>query len=68
LYEGSTAATHATICSSDCQGRNEQGNRYIKDPNEAVKTGQIVKVKVLSADAKTKRIVLSMKALMEAVP
>jgi uncharacterized protein len=44
---------------------SELSNRFIKDPSEAVKTGQIVKVKVLSADAKTKRISLSMKALME---
>ncbi|WP_263365948.1 Tex family protein [Edaphobacter bradus] len=43
---------------------SELSNRYIKDPNEAVKAGQIVKVKVLSADAATKRIALSMKALM----
>jgi len=43
---------------------SELSNRYIKDPNEAVKAGQIVKVQVLSADAKTKRIALSMKALM----
>jgi protein Tex len=43
---------------------SELSNRYIKDPNEAVKAGQIVKVKVLSADILTKRIALSMKALM----
>ncbi|GGG81928.1 Tex family protein [Edaphobacter dinghuensis] len=43
---------------------SELSNRFIKDPSEAVKAGQIVKVKVLSADAKTKRIALSMKALM----
>jgi uncharacterized protein len=43
---------------------SELSNRYIKDPSEAVKAGQIVKVKVLSADIKTKRIALSMKALM----
>jgi uncharacterized protein len=43
---------------------SELSNRYIKDPNEAVKAGQIVKVKVLSADFVTKRIALSMKALM----
>ena len=42
---------------------SELSNRFIKDPSEAVKTGQIVKVKVLSADAKTKRIALSIKAL-----
>jgi uncharacterized protein len=42
---------------------SELSNRYIKDPSEAVKTGQIVKVKVLSVDAKSKRIALSIKAL-----
>ncbi len=42
---------------------SELSNRFIKDPAEAVKTGQIVKVKVLSVDAKTKRIALSIKAL-----
>jgi uncharacterized protein len=43
---------------------SELSNGFIKDPSEAVKAGQIVKVKVLSADVKTKRIALSMKALM----
>src|SRR5271154_351789 len=43
---------------------SELSNHFIKDPSEAVKAGQIVKVKVLSADLKTKRIALSMKALM----
>jgi uncharacterized protein len=43
---------------------SELSNRFIKEPSEAVKAGQIVKVKVLSSDAKTKRIALSMKALM----
>jgi uncharacterized protein len=47
---------------------SELSNRYIKDPSDAVKAGQIVKVKVLSADAKTKRIALSMKALMDSAP
>jgi uncharacterized protein len=47
---------------------SELSNRYIKDPGDAVKVGQIVKVKVLSADVKTKRIALSIKALMEATP
>jgi uncharacterized protein len=42
---------------------SELSSRYIKEPSEAVKAGQIVKVKVLSADAKTKRIALSIKAL-----
>jgi uncharacterized protein len=36
-------------------------NRYVKDPNDAVKAGQVVKVKVLSADAQRKRIGLSIK-------
>jgi len=47
---------------------SELSNRFIKDPSEAVKAGQIVKVKVLSADAKTKRIALSMRALMGPTP
>ncbi len=42
---------------------SELSNRYIKEPSDAVKAGQIVKVKVLSADAKAKRIALSIKAL-----
>jgi uncharacterized protein len=42
---------------------SELANRYIKEPGDAVKAGQIVKVKVLSVDPKTKRIALSMKAL-----
>ncbi len=42
---------------------SELSSRFIKDPSEAVKTGQIVKVKVLSVDAKAKRIGLSIKAL-----
>ncbi|GFE61059.1 Tex family protein [Geobacter sp. AOG2] len=36
-------------------------NRYVKDPNDAVTVGQVVKVKVLSADAQRKRIALSIK-------
>ncbi len=42
---------------------SEIANRYIKEPAEVLKTGQIVKVKVLAADTKTKRISLSIKAL-----
>jgi uncharacterized protein len=42
---------------------SEMSHRFIKDPSELVKAGQIVKVQVLSADPKTKRIALSMKAL-----
>ena len=44
---------------------SELSNKFIKDPSEAVKAGQIVKVKVLSADARTKRVSLSIKALLE---
>lgn len=40
---------------------SELSNRFIKDPSEVVKAGQIVKVRVLSVDPKTKRIALSMK-------
>ena len=36
-------------------------NRYVKDPNDAAKAGQVVKVKVLSADPQRKRIALSIK-------
>ena len=43
---------------------SELSVRYIKDPNDAVQVGQIVKVKVISADAKAKRIALSIKALL----
>jgi uncharacterized protein len=42
---------------------SELANHYIKEPSEAVKTGQIVKVKVLGVDLKAKRIALSIKAL-----
>lgn len=45
---------------------SELSNRYIRDPNEAVKAGQIVKVKVLSVDPRLKRIALSIKALLPA--
>jgi protein Tex len=47
---------------------SELSSRYVKDPSEAVKAGQIVKVKVLNADAKTKRIALSIKALQGGPP
>ena len=40
---------------------SELADRYIKEPGDVVKVGQIVKVRVLGADAKTKRIALSMK-------
>ncbi len=40
---------------------SELSDRYIKEPSDVVKVGQIVKVHVLGADAKSKRIALSMK-------
>jgi uncharacterized protein len=47
---------------------SELSNKFIKEPSEAVKTGQIVKVKVLSVDAKAKRIALSIKQLTGPAP
>ncbi|MGA7159200.1 MAG: Tex family protein [Acidobacteriaceae bacterium] len=47
---------------------SEMCNRFIKEPSEAVKTGQIVKVKVLNVDIKAKRIGLSIKALASPTP
>ena len=35
--------------------------RFVKDPHEVVKPGQIVKVKVLSVDAQRQRIALTMR-------
>jgi len=40
---------------------SELSNQYIKDPREVVKTGQIVKVRVLEVDVPRKRIALSLK-------
>ncbi len=42
---------------------SQLANRFVKDASDVVKAGQIVNVQVLSADSKTKRIALSMKAL-----
>lgn len=42
---------------------SEIADHYIKNPNEVLKTGQIVKVRVLEIDKPRKRIALSMKAL-----
>jgi uncharacterized protein len=42
---------------------SELANRFVKDPNDVVKVGQVVRVQVISADPKAKRIALSMKAL-----
>lgn len=43
---------------------SQLSNRFVKDPCQAVKVGDIVKVKVLGVDLGQKRISLSMKALM----
>jgi uncharacterized protein len=40
---------------------SELANRFVRDPNEVVRVGQVVKVRVLSVDAAKKRIGLSMK-------
>ncbi len=45
---------------------SELSNRFMKDASEVVKVGQIVKVQVLNADPKARRIALSMKALAAA--
>jgi protein Tex len=37
----------------------------VRDPSVIVRAGQIVKVKVLSMDPKTKRITLSIKAMQD---
>lgn len=42
-------------------------NRFIRDPREAVKVGDVVQVKVISVEPETKRIGLSMKALLPAL-
>lgn len=40
---------------------SELADKFIKDPQEMVSTGQVVKVRVLSVDSQRKRIALSMK-------
>jgi len=47
---------------------SELANRFIKDPSEFVKAGQIVKATVLTVDPKAKRIALSMKASAPPAP
>ncbi len=41
---------------------SELADRFVKDPNDIVKVGQVVKVRVLSVDSHLKRIALSMKS------
>ncbi len=47
---------------------SELSNKFIKDPKEAVRVGEVVKVKVLAVDVPMKRISLSRKALLSPVP
>jgi uncharacterized protein len=47
---------------------SELSHKYIQDAREAVKVGDIVKVKVIGVDQKMKRISLSMKALLPKPP
>jgi uncharacterized protein len=47
---------------------SEPSRKYIQDAREAVKVGDIVKVKVIGVDQGMKRISLSMKALMPKPP
>ncbi len=44
---------------------SQMSNRFIRNPREAVKVGDIVQVKVLSVEMDTQRIGLSMKALLQ---
>lgn len=41
---------------------SELADRFVRDPNEVVRVGQVVKVRVVSVDAARRRIGLSMKA------
>ncbi len=43
---------------------SQMSNRFIRDPREAVKVGDVVQVKVISVEVETKRIGLSIKALL----
>src|SRR6185436_16525516 len=43
---------------------SELSNRFVSDPRDAVKVGDIVKVKVLEVDRQRERIGLSIKALL----
>ena len=46
---------------------SQMSNRFIRDPREAVKVGDLIQVKVISIEVETKRIGLSMKALLPAL-
>jgi protein Tex len=41
---------------------SQLADRYISDPKEVVKVGQVVSVKVLEIDLKLKRVALSMRS------
>ena len=43
---------------------SQMSNRFIRDPREAVKVGDVVQVKVISVEPDTRRIGLSIKALL----
>jgi uncharacterized protein len=45
---------------------SEIAHRYVKNPSEVLSVGQAVKVKVLAVDLESKRIALSIKALLAA--
>jgi uncharacterized protein len=47
---------------------SELSHKYIQDARQAVKVGEIVKVKVIAVDAKLKRISLSIKAVLPKPP
>ncbi|GMV93621.1 MAG: RNA-binding protein [Candidatus Hydrogenedentota bacterium] len=47
---------------------SELANRFVRDPRDIVKVGEIVKVKVIKVDKEQPRISLSMKALLPAEP
>jgi protein Tex len=47
---------------------SQMSNRFIRDPREAVKVGDLVQAKVISVEVESKRIGLSMKALLPAIP
>src|SRR5437667_6259306 len=47
---------------------SELSHKYVQDARQAVKVGDIVKVKVIGVDASMKRISLSMKAIMPKPP
>jgi uncharacterized protein len=46
---------------------SQMSNRFIRDPRDAVQVGDVVQVKVISVEEETKRIGLSIKALLPAV-